>query len=121
MVYAFVLAAGMNFFSYWYSDKMVLAMTGAQEVGPAEAPELYALVRRLTARDHLPMPRLYVVPDPTPNAFATGRDPEHAAVAVNEGLLQLLNEDEVEGVIAHELSHVKHRDILISTVAATMA
>jgi heat shock protein HtpX len=121
MVYAFVLAAGMNFFSYWYSDKMVLAMTGAQEVSPEQAPELYALVGRLTARDHLPMPRLYVVPDPTPNAFATGRDPEHAAVAVNEGLLQLLNEDEVEGVIAHELSHVKHRDILISTVAATMA
>jgi heat shock protein HtpX len=121
MVYAFVLAAVMNFFSYWYSDKMVLAMTRAQEVGPAEAPELYALVTRLTQRDNLPMPRLYLVPDPTPNAFATGRDPEHAAVAVNQGLLQLLNEDEVEGVIAHELSHVKHRDILISTIAATMA
>ena len=98
-----------------------MAMTHAQEVGPAEAPQLYALVKRLTERDGLPMPRLYIVPDPTPNAFATGRDPQHAAVAVNEGLLEILNEDEVEGVIAHELSHVKHRDILISTIAATMA
>jgi heat shock protein HtpX len=121
MIYAFVLAAVMNFFSYWYSDKMVLAMTRAQEVGPAEAPELYVLVKRLTERDGLPMPRLYLVPDPTPNAFATGRDPEHAAVAVNQGLLEILNQDEVEGVIAHELSHVKHRDILISTIAATLA
>src|SRR5438128_467687 len=121
MVYCFILATVMNFVSYWYSDKMGLAMTGAREVAPAEAPQLYALVRRLTEREGLPMPRLYVVPDPTPNAFATGRDPEHAAVAVNEGLLELLNEDEVEGVIAHELSHVKNRDVLISTVAATMA
>src|SRR5713226_3831636 len=121
MIYAFVLAAVMNFFSYWYSDKIVLAMTRAQEVGPAEAPELYALVKRLTERDGLPMPRLYLVPDPTPNAFATGRDPEHAAVAVNQGLLEILSQDEVEGVIAHELSHVKHRDILISTIAATLA
>ena len=121
MIYAFGLAAVMNFVSYWYSDKMVLAMTHAQEVGPAEAPQLYALVKRLTERDGLPMPRLYIVPDPTPNAFATGRDPRHAAVAVNHGLLEILNEDEVEGVIAHELSHVKHRDILISTIAATMA
>jgi heat shock protein HtpX len=121
MIYAFVLAAVMNFFSYWYSDKMVLAMTHAQEVGPAEAPQLYALVKRLTERDHLPMPRLYIVPDPTPNAFATGRDPEHAAVAVNRGLLEMLNEDELAGVLAHELSHVKHRDVLISTIAATLA
>jgi heat shock protein HtpX len=90
-------------------------------VGPAEAPQLYALVKRLTERDHLPMPRLYIVPDPTPNAFATGRDPQHAAVAVNQGLLEILNEDELEGVIAHELSHVKNRDVLISTIAATMA
>src|SRR5436309_9630707 len=121
MLYCFILATVMNFVSYWYSDKMVLAMTGAREVAPAEAPQLYALVRRLTEREGLPMPRLYIVPDPTPNAFATGRDPQHAAVAVNQGLLEILNEDEVEGVIAHELSHVKHRDILISTIAATMA
>ncbi len=121
MIYAFVLAAGMNFFSYWYSDKVVLSMTRAQEVGAAEAPQLYAIVKRLTERAGLPMPRLYVVPDPSPNAFATGRNPEHAAVAVNEGLLNLLSEDEVEGVLAHEIAHVKHRDILISTVAATMA
>lgn len=121
MIYAFVLAAVMNFVSYWYSDKMVLAMTRAQEVGPAEAPELYSLVQRLTQRDGLPMPRVYLVPDPTPNAFATGRNPEHAAVAVNQGLLEILNPDEVEGVLAHELSHVRHRDVLISTIAATMA
>jgi heat shock protein HtpX len=121
MILAFILAAGMNFFSYWYSDRMVLAMTQAQEVGPNETPQLYDLVHRLTQRAGLPMPRLYVTPDPTPNAFATGRDPEHAAVAVNRGLLDMLNDDEVEGVIAHELAHVKHRDILISTVAATLA
>lgn len=121
MVTAFVLAAAMNFFSYWYSDKMVLAMTHAQEVGPAEAPRLYQMIQRLTQRAGLPMPRLYVIPDPSPNAFATGRNPEHAAVAVNQGLLDVLNDDEVEGVLAHELAHVKHRDILISTVAATMA
>src|SRR5262249_26301590 len=121
MIWAFVLAAGMNFFSYWYSDQVVLAPRRAQEIGPAEAPAFYTIVRRLTERAGLPMPRLYVVPDPSPNAFATGRNPEHAAVAVNEGLLNLLNEDEIEGVIAHELSHVKHRDVLISTIAATMA
>jgi len=121
MIYSFILAAVMNFVSYWYSDKIVLSMTGAQEVTPAEAPELYSLVGRLAERDGLPMPRLYVVPDPTPNAFATGRDPEHSAVAVNQGLMELLNQDEIEGVIAHELSHVKHRDVLISTIAATMA
>jgi heat shock protein HtpX len=111
----------MNFFSYWYSDKMVLAMTHAQEVGPTEAPQLYAMVQRLCQRAGLPLPHLYVIPDPTPNAFATGRDPEHAAVAVNHGLLEMLNEDEVEGVIAHEIAHIKNRDILISTIAATMA
>jgi heat shock protein HtpX len=121
MIYAFLIAAGMNFFSYWYSDKMVLAMTHAQEVGPTEAPQLYAIVKRLTERAGLPMPRLYVVPDSTPNAFATGRNPEHAAVAVNQGLLEMLGSDEVEGVLAHEIAHIKHRDILISTIAATMA
>jgi heat shock protein HtpX len=121
MFMAFLLAAGMNFFSYWYSDKMVLAMTQAQEIGPADAPELFAMVKRLTERAGLPMPRLYVAPDPTPNAFATGRNPEHAAVAVNQGLLNMLDRDEVEGVIAHEIAHIKNRDILISTIAATMA
>src|SRR5215212_3289250 len=121
MVLAFLLAAVMNFFSYWYSDKMVLAMTHAQEVGPDQAPRLYQMIQRLTQRAGLPMPRLYVIPDPSPNAFATGRNPEHAAVAVNQGLLDVLNDDEVEGVLAHEIAHVKHRDILISTVAATMA
>lgn len=121
MMTAFILAAIMNFLSYWYSDKIVLAMTQAQEVGPAEAPQLYALIRRLTERAGLPMPRLYVVPDPTPNAFATGRNPEHSAVAVNQGLLDVLNTEEVEGVLAHEIMHIKHRDVLISTIAATMA
>jgi heat shock protein HtpX len=121
MVFAFILAAGMNFVSYWYSDKMVLAMTHAQPVGPSEAPQLYAMVERLCQRAGLPLPKLYVIPDPTPNAFATGRNPEHAAVAANEGLLNILDADEVEGVIAHEIAHIKHRDILISTVAATMA
>jgi heat shock protein HtpX len=121
MVMAFLLALGMNFFSYWYSDKMVLAMTNAQPVDAHEAPELYAMVERLAQRAGLPMPRLYVVPDETPNAFATGRNPEHAAVAVNRGLLRILDQAEVEGVLAHELAHVKHRDILISTIAATMA
>src|SRR6187551_2559382 len=118
MLFAFVFAAGANFFSYWYSDKMVLAMTHAREIGPSEAPDLYAMVERLCQRAGLPMPRLYVIPDPTPNAFATGRNPEHAAVAVNQGLLEILKSDEVEGVIAHELAHVKNRDILISTIAA---
>lgn len=121
MIFAFVLAAGMNFFSYWYSDKMVLSMTHAQPVGPDEAPQLYAMVGRLSERAGLPVPRLYVIPDPTPNAFATGRNPEHSAVAVNQGLLNMLDSDEVEGVIAHEIAHIKNRDILISTIAATMA
>jgi heat shock protein HtpX len=121
MIVAFGLALAMNFVSYWYSDKMVLAMTHAQPVDERQAPDLYAMVRRLAERAGLPMPRLYVVPDDSPNAFATGRDPHHAAVAVNEGLLRILNQPEVEGVLAHELAHIKHRDILISTIAATMA
>jgi heat shock protein HtpX len=121
MILAFLLALGMNFFSYWFSDKMVLAMTRARPLDSQEAPELYALVRRLAERAGVPMPRLYLVPDDSPNAFATGRDPNHAAIAVNQGLLRILDQPEVEGVLAHELSHVKHRDILISTIAATMA
>jgi len=121
MVIAFVLALAMNVGSYWFSDRIVLAMYRAQPITPDQAPELYAIVQRLAERAGLPMPKLYVVPDPTPNAFATGRDPQHSAVAVNEGLLRLLDMEEVEGVLAHELSHVKNRDTLISTIAATIA
>jgi len=120
-VIAFLIAGAMNFFSYWYSDKMVLKMYRAQEVSEAEAPELHAMVRRLTQRARLPMPKVYIIPGPTPNAFATGRNPEHAAVAVTEGILRMLSSDELEGVLGHELAHVLHRDILISTVAATIA
>lgn len=118
---AFILAAGMNFFSYWYSDKIVLRTYRAQEVSEAQAPQLYTIVRRLSQRAHLPMPKVYIIPNDTPNAFATGRDPNHAAVAVTEGIMRMLSEDELEGVIAHELAHIKNRDILISSVAATIA
>lgn len=121
MIIAFVLAILMNFFSYWFSDKIVLAGYGAQQVTEAEAPQLYHMVQNLAQRDGLPMPKLYIMPSDTPNAFATGRNPEHAAVAVTEGIMRMLNQEELEGVIAHELSHVKNRDILISTIAATMA
>jgi heat shock protein HtpX len=109
----------MNFVSYWFSDKIVLRMYGAKEVGP-EHP-LHRMVARLAQRAGLPMPRVYVIPDPSPNAFATGRNPSHASVAATEGILQSLSESELEGVMAHELAHVKHRDILISSVAATLA
>jgi heat shock protein HtpX len=119
LVIAFLFAAVMNVVSYWFSDKIVLRMYRAQPVGP-EHP-LYRIVERLTMRASLPMPKVYVIPDPSPNAFATGRNPSHAAVAATEGILQVLNEHELEGVIAHELAHVKHRDILISSVAATIA
>ena len=119
LVLAFVFAAIMNFGSYWFSDKIVLRMYRAREVGP-EHP-LYQTVQRLTVRASLPMPKVYVIPDPSPNAFATGRNPSHAAVAATQGILQVLSEPELEGVIAHELAHVKHRDILISSVAATIA
>src|SRR5215212_3494610 len=119
LVVAFGLAAVMNLGSYWFSDKIVLRMYRAQEVGP-EHP-LYRIVERLTVRASLPMPKVYVIPDPSPNAFATGRNPSHAAVAATEGILRVLSEHELEGVIAHELAHVKHRDILISSVAATLA
>lgn len=121
MLIAFAVALAMNVGAYWFSDRIVLSMYHAQPVTPAEAPELYRMVERLTQRAGLPMPALYVIPDPTPNAFATGRDPHHSAVAVNEGLLRMLNMDEVEGVVAHELAHIKNRDTLISTVAATIA
>jgi heat shock protein HtpX len=121
MVIAFVFAGLMNFASYWWSDKIVLWMYGAREVSEAEAPEFHALVRRLAQRAGLPMPRVYLIATDTPNAFATGRNPEHAAVAATEGVLRLLTTDELEGVMAHELGHVRNRDILISTVAATLA
>ena len=118
---AFILAVGMNFFSYWYSDKIVLRTYRAQEVSEAGAPQLYTIVRRLAQRAHLPMPKVYIIPNDTPNAFATGRDPDHAAVAVTEGMMRMLSEDELEGVIAHELAHIKNRDILIGSIAATIA
>jgi heat shock protein HtpX len=115
---ALIMAAVMNFGSYWFSDKIVLRMYRAQEVGPTHA--LYRITERLVNRAGLPMPRVYVIPDQSPNAFATGRNPEHAAVAATEGIMRLLTEEELEGVMAHELAHVKHRDILISSVAATI-
>lgn len=121
MIIALIFAAGMNFFSYWYSDKLVLKMYRASEITPGQAPELYERVQRLTQSAGLPMPKLYVIPQQTPNAFATGRNPEHAVVAVTEGLLKLLSHEEVTGVLAHELAHVKNRDILIGSIAATMA
>lgn len=116
---ALVIAVGVNAFSYWFSDKMVLRMYRAQPVG--EDHMLHRMVARLAQRANLPMPKVYIIPDPSPNAFATGRDPHHAAVAATEGILRLLPENELEGVIAHELTHVKNRDILISSVAATLA
>jgi heat shock protein HtpX len=119
LMIAFVFAAVMNLGSYWFSDKIVLRMYKATEVGPEH--QLYKIVERLTARASLPMPKVYIIPDASPNAFATGRNPSHAAVAATEGILRVLSEPELEGVIAHELAHVKHRDILISSVAATIA
>jgi len=120
-VIALIIAAAMNFFSYWYSDKLVLSMYKAKPVTEAEAPDLYHLVRRLSQRAGLPMPKVYIIPNESPNAFATGRNPSHAAVAVTSGILNLLSPEELSGVIGHELTHVKHRDILIGTVAATFA
>ena len=119
LLFALILAVVMNFGSYWFSDKLVLRMYRAQEVGPGD--RLYAIGERLSRQAGLPMPRVYIIPDPSPNAFATGRNPEHAAVAATQGILQVLTDAELEGVIGHELSHVKHRDILISSVAATIA
>lgn len=121
MVIALLMAGGMNFYAYYFSDTMILKHYNAQEVDPREAPMLYRIVERLVERADLPMPKVYIIHDHIPNAFATGRNPAHAAVAITTGLLELLNEDEVEGVMAHELSHVAHRDILVATVAATIA
>jgi heat shock protein HtpX len=121
MMIALLVAAGMNFFSYWFSDKIVLRMYNAHEVGPQDGPELYGMVQELCRRANLPMPKVYVIPQDAPNAFATGRNPEHAAVAVTEGLLKRMSREEAMGVLAHELAHVKNRDILIGSIAATMA
>jgi heat shock protein HtpX len=121
MLIAFVLAAGMNFFSYWYSDKIVLRMYHAQEVTAQQAPDLYQMVATLAQRGNMPMPRVYIIPKQSPNAFATGRNPENAVVAVTQGLLANMNKEEIMGVLAHEMAHVKGRDILIGSVAATMA
>jgi heat shock protein HtpX len=121
LVVAFIFAAVMNFGSYWFSDKIVLSMYGARQVSEAEAPMLYRIVHNLALQAGMPMPKLYIIPTDAANAFATGRNPEHAAVAATEGILRMMNERELTGVLAHELSHVKNRDILISSVAATLA
>ncbi len=121
MVLAFMISVAMNFFSYFYSDKLALAMYSAKPVSRAELPRAYEVVERLTAKQGLPMPKIYVLPTESPNAFATGRNPQHASVAVTHGILQLLDDEELEGVLAHELGHVRNRDILTSSIAATLA
>ena len=121
MILAFVIAAGMNFFSYFFSDKLALAMYRAQPVEREQLPRVYQVVERMTQRIGLPMPKIYVIPSDSPNAFATGRNPKHASVAVTNGILNLLTDEELEGVLAHELGHVKNRDILTSSIAATLA
>ena len=120
ITWALLIAAAMNLGSYWFSDRLVLAMTGAKPVSESEAPELYAIVRRVAQESNVPMPRVYLVDMAQPNAFATGRDPEHGVVAVSPSIMQLLNRRELEGVIAHEMSHVKNRDTLVSAIAATL-
>jgi heat shock protein HtpX len=121
LIIALVFAAGMNFFSYWYSDKIVLRMYKAREATPAQTPEIYSIVENLARNAGLPTPKVYIIPQASPNAFATGRNPEHAVVAVTEGLLDIMTRDELAGVLAHELAHVQNRDILIGSIAATMA
>jgi len=121
MTIALIFALAMNGFSYWFSDKIVLKMYKAREVSESEAPELHSIVRRLSQRAELPMPKVYIINQDQPNAFATGRNPEHAAVAVTTGIMRILEREELEGVIGHELAHIKHRDILIGTMAATVA
>jgi heat shock protein HtpX len=121
MYFAFLMACGMNLFSYWFSDKIVLKMYGAREVSEMEQPAFYGMIRRLAIQAGLPMPKVYIIPSESPNAFATGRNPDHAAVAATEGILRILSPEELEGVMAHELTHVLNRDILISTIAATIS
>ncbi len=121
MMLAFLFALVMNGVSYWFSDKIVLRMYGAKEIGAEQAPQVHRMVQELAMRGRMPMPKLYLIPQDAPNAFATGRDENHAAVAVTEGILRILNERELRGVLAHEFSHIKNRDILIGTIAATMA
>jgi heat shock protein HtpX len=121
MTFALIMAFGMNFISYWFSDKIVLKMYGAQQVMEADAPELYNIISRLAQSAGLPMPKVYVIEQEQPNAFATGRNPEHGAVAVTTGIMRILTRDELEGVMAHELAHIKNRDILVATVAAAIA
>jgi heat shock protein HtpX len=121
VVIAFFFAVVMNFGSYWFSDKIILRIYHAQPVSEGEAPELYAMVKNLALRASMPMPRVYIIPGDTPNAFATGRNEQHAVIAVTEGILRILGRDELEGVIAHELTHIRNRDILIGSIAATLA
>lgn len=121
MLFALFFAGIMNFVSYWWSDKIVLKMYGAQELTPSDSPALFQMTQELTMRAGLPMPKLYLIPGDQPNAFATGRDPQHSAVAVTDGIMRLLSKDELRGVIAHELAHIKNRDILVGSVAATFA
>ena len=121
MTFGLILAIGMNGFAYFFSDKIALASSGAKPVTREQAPRLYAVMERLAAKGNLPMPKLYIIPQAAPNAFATGRNPKHASVAATEGLLELMNDDELEGVIAHELSHVRNYDILTTSIAATLA
>ncbi len=121
MIFAFGLAVVMNFGTYWFSDKIVLRMYGAQPVTEAQAPELYSIVRYLAQKAGMPMPKVYIIPEETPNAFATGRNPEHAVVAVTNGITRILSREELTGVIAHELAHIRHRDMLTGTIVATIA
>jgi heat shock protein HtpX len=121
MTFALIMAFGLNFFAYWFSDRVVLKMYRAKEVDESRAPELFGMVRRLASRAGLPMPRVYIIEQDQPNAFATGRNPRNGAVAVTTGIMRILSPEELEGVIAHELSHIKNRDVLVGTVAATMA
>jgi len=121
MIIAFGIAVVMNFGTYWFSDKIVLRMYGAQPVSEAEAPELYSIVRTLVQKAGLPMPKVYIIPEETPNAFATGRNPDHAVVAVTHGIMRILSREELAGVVAHELAHIKHRDMLTGTIVATIA
>lgn len=121
MTVAFIFALGINFFAYWFSDKIVLGMYRARKVTESEAPELYGIVRRLAQKAEMPMPKIYIIEQEQPNAFATGRNPKHAAVAVTTGMMRMLSQEELQGVIGHELAHIRHRDILVSTIAATIA